>query len=155
MATDIDFMRIALMEAESALCEGEVPVGAVLVIDGSIISKSHNKRESSFDPTSHAEILVIREAASILTNWRLNQATLYVTKEPCIMCAGTMINARIGRLVFGCRDSKGGAVSSLYQILSDARLNHQVEVVSGILEVESRDLLKKFFSDLRINRFKS
>ncbi len=155
MATDIDFMRIALMEAESALYEGEVPVGAVLVIDGSIISKSHNKRESSFDPTSHAEILVIREAASILTNWRLNQATLYVTKEPCIMCAGTMINARIGRLVFGCRDSKGGAVSSLYQILSDARLNHQVEVVSGILEVESRDLLKKFFSDLRINRFKS
>lgn len=152
MATDIDFMKVALMEAESALSEGEVPVGAVMVIDGRIISRSHNKKESLFDPTAHAEVLVIREGASIISKWRLNQATLYVTKEPCVMCAGAMINARIRRLVFGCCDNKGGAVGSLYHVLSDTRLNHQVEVISGILEAECRDLLKRFFGDLRTSR---
>lgn len=152
MAADIDFMRIALMEAEIALSKGEVPVGAVIVIDGNIISKSHNKKETSIDPTAHAEALAIREAALKIGNWRLNQATLYVTKEPCIMCAGAIINSRIGRVVFGCSDVKGGAVSSLYQILSDFRLNHQAKVVSGVLENESRELLKRFFGDLRENK---
>lgn len=147
-------MKVALMEAECALNEGEVPVGAVLVIDGKIISRAHNKREASFDPTAHAEMLVIREAASIINNWRLSYATLYVTKEPCIMCAGAMINARIQRLVFGCADNKGGAVSSLYRILSDSRLNHQVEVVSGVLEDKSRLLLKRFFGELRAAKTK-
>lgn len=154
MATDIDFMKAALAEAECALNEGEVPVGAVLVIDGKIISRAHNKREASFDPTAHAEMLVIREAASIINNWRLSSATLYVTKEPCIMCAGAMINARIQRLVFGCTDNKGGAVSSLYRILSDNRLNHQIKVTAGILEDESRLLLKRFFSELRAAKTK-
>lgn len=147
-------MKAALAEAECALNEGEVPVGAVLVIDGKIISRAHNKREASFDPTAHAEMLVIREAASIINNWRLSSATLYVTKEPCIMCAGAMINARIQRLVFGCTDNKGGAVSSLYRILSDNRLNHQIKVTAGILEDESRLLLKRFFSELRAAKTK-
>lgn len=154
MATDIDYMKAAIAEAECALNEGEVPVGAVLVIDGSIISRAHNKKETSFDPTAHAEMLTLRDAASSLSNWRLSHATLYVTKEPCIMCAGAMINARIQRLVFGCTDNKGGAVSSLYRILSDDRLNHQVEVVSGVLEEESRLLLKRFFGELRTAKTK-
>lgn len=147
-------MKVALMEAECALNEGEIPVGAVLVIDGSIISRSHNKKESLLDPTAHAEMLTLRDAASALSKWRLSHATLYVTKEPCIMCAGAMINARIQRLVFGCTDNKGGAVSSLYRILSDNRLNHQVEVVSGVLEDESRLLLKRFFGELRTAKTK-
>ncbi len=154
MASDIDFMKAAIAEAEFALNEGEIPVGAVLVIDGSIIARAHNKKESSFDPTAHAEMLVIREAASIINNWRLSYAALYVTKEPCIMCAGAMINARIQRLVFGCTDNKGGAVSSLYRLLSDNRLNHQIEVVSGVLEEESRLLLRRFFDGIRASKTK-
>lgn len=153
MASDIDFMKIALIEAAIALSKGEVPVGAVIVMDGVVLSKSHNKKEASFDPTAHAEILAIREAAIKLGNWRLNQTTLYVTKEPCVMCAGAIINSRIGRLVFGCHDTKGGAVSSLYHILSDVRLNHQTDVVSGVLAEESMDLLQRFFSALRENKF--
>ncbi len=149
MASDIDFMKIALREAEIALNKGEIPVGAVIVINGSIISKSHNKKESSLDPTAHAETLAIREAALKIGNWRLNEATLYVTKEPCIMCAGAILNSRLSKLVFGCPDNKGGAAISLYQLLSDNRLNHRVEVISGVLESESRELLKRFFGDLR------
>jgi tRNA(adenine34) deaminase len=149
MASDIDFMKIALKEAEIALNKGEIPVGAVIVINSSIISKSHNKKESSLDPTAHAETLAIREAALKIGNWRLNGATLYVTKEPCVMCAGAILNSRISRLVFGCGDAKGGAAISLYQLLSDNRLNHQAEVISGVLENESRELLKRFFGDLR------
>ncbi len=151
MASDIDFMKIALLEAEIALEKREVPVGAVIVINGNIISRSHNKKESSFDPTAHAEILAIKEASFKIRSWRLNQATLYVTKEPCVMCAGAIINSRIRRLVFGCPDVKGGAVCSLYRLLSDIRLNHRTEVVSGILEKESSELLKGFFGDLRAN----
>lgn len=152
MASDIDFMKMALIEAEIALSKGEVPVGAVVVMNGLVISKSHNKKESTLDPTAHAETLAIREAAFKLGNWRLNQTTLYVTKEPCAMCAGAIVNSRIGRLVFGCPDPKGGAVISLYHIVSDVRLNHQAEVVSGLLEKESRELLERFFSDLRENK---
>lgn len=147
--TDALFMRLALEEAGLAFSEGEVPVGAVLVMDGEVISKTHNRREAANDPTAHAEVIALREGAGIAKKWRLTDATLYVTKEPCVMCAGTMINARLGRLVYGCRDSKGGAVDSLYRILADMRLNHQVEVISGVLENECSSLLKKFFRERR------
>ncbi|MCL5061922.1 MAG: tRNA adenosine(34) deaminase TadA [Nitrospiraceae bacterium] len=149
MPSDIDFMRSALKEAEDAFNEDEVPVGAVVVINNEFVASAHNKRESCFDPTAHAEIIALREAARKIENWRLSDATLYVTKEPCIMCAGAMVNARLGRLVYGCGDTKGGAVRSLYQLLSDKRLNHQVEVVSGVLEEECAALLKRFFQSRR------
>lgn len=143
---DSDFMRLALTEAEAAFSEDEVPVGAVLVVDGEVIAATRNSRETSFDPTGHAEIMAIRKAAQKLGRWRLSDATLYVTKEPCPMCAGAMVNARLGRLVYGCGDVKGGAVANLYHLLSDSRLNHQVDVTSGVLEGECADLLKKFFA---------
>jgi tRNA(adenine34) deaminase len=147
--TDIFFMKTAIEEAVLAFNEGEVPVGAILVKDGTIIAKSHNCRESSHDPTGHAEILVLRSGAGGESRWRLNDATLYVTKEPCVMCAGAMVNSRLGRLVYGCRDEKGGAVHSLYTLLSDKRLNHQVEVISGVLTEECAALLKRFFQERR------
>ncbi|HXX56946.1 MAG TPA: tRNA adenosine(34) deaminase TadA [Thermodesulfovibrionales bacterium] len=147
---DIDFMRLALKEAGLAFSDGEVPVGAVLVgKDCGIITVAHNRRESLLDPTAHAEVIALREGAKIVQNWRLSGAVLYVTKEPCVMCAGAMINARLGKLVYGCRDSKGGAVESLYTLLDDKRLNHRVDVVSGILEEECASLLKSFFQERR------
>lgn len=146
---DIYFMKIALEEAGIAFSEGEVPVGAVLVSEGNIISKAHNTRETSKDPTAHAEILAIRKGVEKSDSWRLSNATLYVTKEPCIMCAGAMVNARIKRLVYGCKDEKGGAVDSLYNLLSDKRLNHQVEIASGVLEDECALILKRFFHGKR------
>jgi tRNA(adenine34) deaminase len=146
---DSFFMRLAIEEAEAAFHADEVPVGAVIVQDDAVIARTHNSRESSNDPTGHAELLALRIAAQKRRNWRLSAATLYVTKEPCIMCAGVMINARLGRLVYGCRDTKGGAVDSLYAILSDKRLNHQVEVVSGVLEEECADILRRFFRERR------
>ena len=146
---DISFMKLALEEAEEAFHAGEVPVGAVLVRDGRVIAKAHNLRETSNDPTGHAEILVLRAGAEGVTKWRLTDATLYVTKEPCIMCAGAMLNARLGRLVYGCRDEKGGGVDSLYHLLADKRLNHQVEVMSGILEKECAEILIQFFQKRR------
>ncbi len=149
MATDVDFMKHAMREAEDAFAEGEVPVGAVIVIGDVIIARDHNRKEALFDASAHAEMLVLRAAANKIGNWRLNSATLYVTKEPCIMCAGAIVNARVGRIVYGCKDIKGGAVHSLYQILSDKRLNHQVEVTSGVLGDESAELLKRFFQERR------
>jgi tRNA(adenine34) deaminase len=146
---DIYFMRLALEEAEAAFDADEVPVGAVIVQGDTVIARTHNRRESSNDPTGHAELLALRVAAQKVQRWRLSEATLYVTKEPCIMCAGAMVNARLGRLVYGCRDEKGGAVDSLYKLLSDNRLNHQVEVVSGVLGDESAEILKRFFQERR------
>ncbi len=151
---DVAFMRLALAQAQMAFDEEEVPVGALLVVDGRVIAATHNSRETSFDPTGHAEIMAVREAASRLQRWRLSDATLYVTKEPCPMCAGAMVNARLGRLVYGCGDLKGGAVANLYHLLSDSRLNHQVEVKSGVLEDECAQLLKKFFGELRNSSIK-
>ncbi len=142
-------MRVALEEAGLAFQKGEIPVGAVLVKDGSILNKSHNLRETLKDPTAHAEILVLRTATDISDSWRLTGTTLYVTKEPCIMCTGAIVNSRIGRLVYGCKDIKAGAVDSLYNILDDKRLNHRVEVVSGVLEDECAALLKRFFRERR------
>jgi tRNA(adenine34) deaminase len=149
ISIDEHFMRMALDEASIAYNEGEVPVGAVLVKDGKVISKAHNQRENIKDPTGHAEIITLRHGSKEEDNWRLTGFTLYVTKEPCIMCAGAMVHARLGRLVYGCKDDKGGAVGSLYNILSDKRLNHQVEVVSGILEEECSEILKRFFRNRR------
>ncbi|MCC6346370.1 MAG: nucleoside deaminase [Nitrospirales bacterium] len=145
-------MRRALGEAQQAFDRGDVPVGAVLVVGGEVVASVHNARESTLDPTAHAEVLALRKAAHTLGTWRLNNATLYVTKEPCPMCAGAMVNARLGRLVYGCGDRKGGAVESLYHLLSDPRLNHQVEVVSGVLGEESVALLQRFFRERRVMR---
>jgi len=146
---DVNYMRLALKEAEAAFEKGEVPVGAVLVKNGRVLESAHNLKECLKDPAAHAEILVLRAGAKICDAWRLTDATLYVTKEPCIMCAGAIVNARIGRLVYGCRDPKAGGVDSLYGILTDKRLNHQVEVVSGLLEDECASLLKRFFRERR------
>jgi len=152
---DETFMRQALEEAEKALGKSEVPVGAILVIDGQIISRAHNMRESTNDPTAHAEMLVLREATTGIRNWRLNNATVYVTKEPCVMCTGAMINARLKRLVYGCRDTKYGAVDSQFHLLSDNRLNHRVDVTSGVLEDECSRLLRDFFRELRTRNRRS
>ena len=147
--TDIHFMRLALEEAGLAFQKGEVPVGAILVQDNVVIAKAHNCRETVNDPTGHAEIIALKTGAAKIGSWRLTHAALYVTKEPCIMCAGAIVNARLGRLVYGCRDEKGGGVNSLYSLLSDKRLNHQVEVISGVLEEECSEILKKFFQERR------
>jgi tRNA(adenine34) deaminase len=149
ISIDEYFMRMALDEASIAYNEGEVPVGAILVKNGKIIAMAHNQREISKDPTGHAEVIALKQGSKEEDNWRLTDFTLYVTKEPCIMCAGAMVNARLGRLVYGCKDDKGGAVNSLYSVLSDKRLNHQVEVLSGVLEEECSEILKKFFRNRR------
>lgn len=146
---DEGFMALALAEAEAARREAEVPVGAVVVRHGAVISGGHNRRESLADPTSHAEITAIRQAAREQMSWRLDDCTLYVTLEPCVMCAGAIVQARLPRLVFGCRDPKGGAVRSLYQVCDDPRLNHQVAVTEGVLAEECASLLKDFFIELR------
>jgi tRNA(adenine34) deaminase len=143
------FMRLAIKEAESAFEEGEVPVGALIVIRDQVISSAHNLKETLNDPTAHAELSVIREGAIRTGNWRLKDATLYVTKEPCVMCAGAMVNARLGRLVFGCRDDRYGAIASRHQLAHDPGLNHQIKIVSGVLENECADIIKRFFVKLR------
>ena len=146
---DRKFMEIALEEAQKALSIGEVPVGAVLVQDGNIITRGHNQREWRQDPTAHAELIVIQEAADKLRSWRLVDTTLYVTLEPCLMCAGAMLQARIPRLVLGTRDPKAGACGSLYTVHKDSRLNHQIDIVHGIKEKACRNILKDFFQQLR------
>ncbi len=146
---DIEYMQAALERARLAPALGEVPIGAVLVMDGQILSQVHNFREVWQDPTAHAEVVAIREAASRLGTWRLTGATLYVTLEPCAMCAGAIIQARISRLVFAARDPKGGACGSVFNLPEERRLNHRVQVVSGVLEQESQALLQTFFRNLR------
>lgn len=143
------FMREALVEARSAFEKEEVPVGAVIVMNGTIIGRGHNLKETSSDPTCHAEMVAIREAARYLGSWRLSGATMYVTLEPCPMCAGALIQARVDRLVFGCFDPKAGACGSLLNLAQDPRFNHRLEVISGVLEEECRSLLKGFFQRLR------
>ena len=138
MPIDHDFMKIALEEAQDAYCRGEVPVGAVLVLEGNILARAHNSPIMRNDPTAHAEILALRQAGEKFGNYRLTGAELYVTLEPCIMCAGAIIQARISRVIFGARDPKCGAVVSLYNILADKRLNHQVEITEGILPERMR-----------------
>jgi tRNA(adenine34) deaminase len=142
-------MRLALAQAALSAAAGEVPVGALLVREGAILAESHNHRETWQDPTAHAEMIVIREAARALGRWRLNDTTLFVTLEPCAMCLGAIILARIPRLVFGARDPKAGACGSVLDFAGDFRLNHRVEVVEGVLKDESQRMLSKFFQELR------
>ncbi len=144
-------MEAALAEAARAVEAGDVPVGAVVVLDGAVVAAGFNSKEALVDPTAHAEIVAIREAGARLNRWRLTDATLYVTLEPCLMCMGAIIQARFGRLVFGAKDPKGGACGSCYDVSNDDRLNHSVEVTSGVLASESAELLKGFFSALRSN----
>ena len=149
METDIAFIQMALEEARSAASAGEVPIGAVLVHDGKVLARSGNRTIRDCDPTAHAEIIVIREAARLLSNYRMAGTTLYVTLEPCSMCAGAMIQARIPRLVYGTDDPKGGAVRSCFEILTNAALNHQVEIVPGLLAADCASVLQSFFSARR------
>jgi tRNA(adenine34) deaminase len=147
--TDEDFMRLALAEAAKAAAAGETPIGAVLVINGEVIAAAGNMREAWQDPTAHAETIVLRNASAKLGRWRLSDATLYVTLEPCLMCAGAMVLARIKRLVYGCRDPKAGALGSVYDVVRDGRLNHIYTITPGVLEPECRILLQQFFEKLR------
>jgi len=143
-------MQLALEQAELALSHADVPVGAVVVAaDGRVLARDHNRREERGDPTAHAELLAIREAARGERHWRLSGATLYVTLEPCPMCAGALVNARIARLVFGASDPKAGAVVSLFQLGADQRLNHRFEVVGGVLAEQAAQKLRAFFGELR------
>lgn len=139
------WMRQALNQARMAFDEGEVPIGAVIVQGGRVIGEGHNQRETLHDPTAHAEILALTQAAETLQSWRLLDCTLYVTLEPCPMCAGAIVQARIPRLIYGTRDPKAGACHSLYEITSDARLNHQVHVAEGVLKEECAGILREFF----------
>jgi tRNA(adenine34) deaminase len=149
MDTDLQFMQIALDEARSAAEAGEVPIGAVLVREQQIVARAGNRTIRDCDPTAHAEMIVLREASRLIGNYRLSSMSLYVTIEPCSMCAGAMIQARISRLVYGCDDPKGGAVRSCFDILSNPRLNHRVDVTSGILATESAAILQSFFAARR------
>jgi tRNA(adenine34) deaminase len=142
-------MELAIAEALKASQEGEVPVGAVLVNVGEVIAKNHNRSLSQHDPTAHAEILVLREGAARMGNYRLNGCDLYVTIEPCPMCAGAIVHSRIARLIFGARDAKGGAVKSLYHMLNDPRLNHHVQVTEGIQAERCQEILQSFFQARR------
>ncbi|MDD6432788.1 MAG: tRNA adenosine(34) deaminase TadA [Lactobacillaceae bacterium] len=143
------YMRAAIKEAHQAEILGEVPIGAVVVHEGQIIGRGHNMREKFQDVTYHAEMLAIMEACTALGSWRLEDCDLYVTLEPCIMCSGAIVNARIKNVYYGAKDPKAGAVDSLYHLLNDQRLNHQVNVESGLLGAECSQMLKDFFREIR------
>ncbi len=154
-AEDENFMNEALEEADKAALIGEVPIGAVIVHNGVIIGRGHNLREHSQDAADHAEMIAIREANAALHSWRLVDCTLYVTLEPCVMCSGAIINARVDRVVFGARDPKAGGTKSLYEILTDDRLNHQVSIEEGVLADRASQQLKHFFRAARKRRKKA
>ena len=147
---DQQHMQIAIEQARIAEENGDVPIGAIIVHNNQIIGKAYNQREQLQDPTAHAEIIALTQAAAFLESWRLIDCTIYVTLEPCCMCAGALVLARIERLVYGCDDPKTGAVKSLYNILQDERLNHKVEVTSGVLTDECSELLQNFFQKRRL-----
>ena len=148
--TDADHMRAALAEAQIALTTGDVPVGCVVLgPDGAVVGRGHNAREALGDPTAHAEMMALREASAALGRWRLDDCTLVVTLEPCAMCAGAIVLARIPRLVLGAWDPKAGATGSVHDLVRDRRLNHRVEVVGGVLEAECGDVLREFFAQRR------
>ena len=146
---DVAAMRLALEEAVAADQHGDVPIGAVVVRDGQVIARRHNERELTGDPTAHAEVLALRDAAAVIGHWRLLDCTLYVTLEPCVMCAGALVNSRIGRVVYGATDPKAGAMESLYEVCGDERLNHRPPVERGVLADECGALLKQFFAARR------
>jgi tRNA(adenine34) deaminase len=147
---DERFLRLALDEARAAALAGEVPVGAVIVHDGAVIASAHNQRETLRDPTAHAEMIAITQAAASLGAWRLEGCTLYVTLEPCPMCAGAIVQARVPRVVYGAADPKGGAVDTLYRLLADDRLNHRAEVTPLVLATECGAILTEFFRERRV-----
>lgn len=146
---DFEFMKIALEEAQLAAEADEVPIGAVMVHEGKILARAGNRTMRDCDPTAHAEIVVLRQAARLLQNYRLAGTTLYVTLEPCAMCAGAMVQARVPRLVYGADDPKGGAVRTCFNVLSHPKLNHQVDITAGVLAEESVAALQKFFTARR------
>jgi tRNA(adenine34) deaminase len=148
-ATDAAFMQEALAEAAAAARLGEVPIGAVMVYEGRIIARGHNRRELDRDPLAHAEAEVLRQAARVLGGWRLSGCILYVTLEPCVMCAGALMQARVTRLVYGAADPKAGAAGSVVDVLRDGRFNHVVEVAGGVCRAECSALLHEFFGELR------
>ena len=145
-------MELALAEARAAGDEGEVPVGAVAVIAGKVVAARHNEREGAADPTAHAEILALRDAAATVGGWRLSAVTLVVTLEPCPMCAGALVAARVGRIVYGASDPRAGACGTLYNLCSDPRLNHELDVTGGVSAAECGALLSSFFSEKRSDR---
>jgi tRNA(adenine34) deaminase len=147
--TDEEAMRHALDQASAAIAHDDVPIGAVVVRDGEIIAARHNERELTGDPTAHAEVLAIRDAARVVGHWRLLDCTLYATLEPCVMCAGALVNARIGRVVFAATDPKAGGIASLYELCSDPRLNHRPPVTAGVCADEAGALLRTFFAARR------
>ncbi len=147
--TDEEAMAVALLEAVAATAHGDVPVGALVLHDGKVVSQRHNERELTDDPTAHAEVLALRDAAAVLGDWRLTNTTLVVTLEPCPMCAGALLAARVGRVVFGATDPKAGACGTLYNLCVDPRLNHEVQVQGGVLAAEASQLLTGFFADRR------
>jgi tRNA(adenine34) deaminase len=146
---DEQAMGLALDEARRAVAHGDVPIGAVVLREGVVIAARHNERELAGDPTAHAEILALRDAAATVGHWRLDDCTLVVTLEPCVMCAGAVVNGRIGRLVFGAVDPKAGAVGSLYDVPADHRLNHRPPVRGGVRDAECGELLRAFFAERR------
>jgi tRNA(adenine34) deaminase len=148
-AKDLEYMQLALEQARLAPALGEVPIAAVLVLDGQVLAQVHNFREVWQDPTAHAEVVAIRQAATKLGSWRLTGTTMYVTVEPCSMCAGAIIQSRVSRLVFGTKDPKAGACGSVFNLPDERRLNHRVQVVGGVLERESQELMQAFFRGLR------
>ncbi len=152
MADDERYMRLALDEARLAAEEGEVPIGAVVVCDGEVVARAHNRRETDRDPSAHAEHVAMVAASRALDRWRLTGCTVYVTLEPCLMCAGLMVNARIDRCVFGASDPKGGALGTLFDVSHDARLNHEFEVTAGVLADEAAEQLRAFFRARRAGR---
>lgn len=152
LETDAAWMAHALDEARLARDAGEVPVGAVLVREGEIVARAHNRRELDRDPTAHAELLALRHAASALGTWRLSDVDVFVTLEPCPMCAGALVNARVRRVVFGALDPKAGATNSLYAIGSDSRLNHRFQLTPGVRADECGELLSTFFAEIRRRR---
>lgn len=150
--TDEDYMRMALDEARLAAEEGEVPIGAVVVHEDEVIARAHNRRETDRDPSAHAEFSAMCEAARVLDRWRLTGCTVYVTLEPCLMCAGLMVNARVNRCVYGAPDPKGGALGTLFDVSHDERLNHEFEVTSGVLADECAAELRSFFRARRAKK---
>lgn len=149
---DIAFMRLAMLEAEAAGAAGDVPIGAVVVRAGVVVGRGRNRREVDNDPTGHAEVVALREASAAAASWRLVGATVYATLEPCPMCAGALVNARVARVVYACTDPKAGAVDTLFTIGTDPRLNHRFEVRAGVLADECAGLLKRFFVARRPQR---
>jgi tRNA(adenine34) deaminase len=147
--TDEHYIKEALLEAEKAFCKKEAPIGAVAVHQGKIVARAHNLREKKQDPLGHAELILLRKLSHKFKNWRILGITLYVTLEPCLMCMGALLQARIQKIVYGTPDPKAGACGSLYDLSQDPRLNHQIEVKSGVLQPECSAILKKFFENLR------